>query len=479
MQEDSICSQSSDLTSSDESFCLQIKIQHTQGNTKISTPYHHITNLAYRLKPHHIRNQYLRARLNTCANVNIIPASVYKLVFQDPHYKKLAHSKLEIGTYTINTVKGVGSCVFYLVHPDTKCLQEVTFYVTSYNGSVLLSCATTLALGLIQPHTRLDYLPCRASHIPSSADHPKNTKPQISVYVPKKESEVSNGIGMVSKLITSKEQILANYSDVFDGIECFPGSHYHIQVDPSVIPKQTPCQLIPVNLKESFKKEIDKMLKAGVLKPVNQATPWINSLVLVEGKDKQRNLKLRICLDLTNLNKAIVCEPYHFTIPEDIAQLLAEACVITVCDCRKGYWSQQLDEASSFLTMFNTELRRIWCTVMIFGAKVASDVFQQQLYESFGKLKQAIIIADDIMVVGYKPYHSDHDQAFTNLLQTAQKCNVKLNYDNLQCKLNEVDFLGETYDSGRWDSFVGHPYCYSQQETSSYTKPYTQRTFGS
>ena len=67
------------------------------------------------------------------------------------------------------------------------------------------------------------------------------------------------------------------------------------------------------------------MLEAGVLKAVNQAIPWINNFVLVEGKDKLRNLKLRICLDLTNLNKAIVREPYHFKTPEDIAHLLAEA----------------------------------------------------------------------------------------------------------------------------------------------------------
>ena len=84
------------------------------------------------------------------------------------------------------------------------------------------------------------------------------------------------------------------------------------------------------------------MLEVGVLKPVNQPTPWINSFVLAEGKDKLRNLKLRICLDPTNLNKAIVCEPYHFKTPEDIAHHLAEACVITVCDCRKGYWHSSL-----------------------------------------------------------------------------------------------------------------------------------------
>ena len=36
-QEDSICSQSGDLTSSDDSFCLQVKIQCTQADCKIPT----------------------------------------------------------------------------------------------------------------------------------------------------------------------------------------------------------------------------------------------------------------------------------------------------------------------------------------------------------------------------------------------------------------------------------------------------------
>ena len=112
--------------------------------------------------------------------------SVYKLVFQDPDCKRLAPSKLKIGTYTTNTVKLVASCVFYLVHPDSKHLQEVTFYVASNNGSVFLSCATTHALGLMQHCTRLDSLPPRASLITSRADNPKKTKFQISVHVSKK-----------------------------------------------------------------------------------------------------------------------------------------------------------------------------------------------------------------------------------------------------------------------------------------------------
>ena len=145
-----ICGQSEDDSSSEDSLCLQVKVKCTQANLqRIPRPTHLITNLASRLKPHHTRNLYLRARLDTCVHVNIMPASMYRLVFQDPNMKKLAPSRLEIGIYTTDTVKIVGSCLFYLVHLDTKKLLDVTFFVAANDGRVLLSCKTTLMLGLI------------------------------------------------------------------------------------------------------------------------------------------------------------------------------------------------------------------------------------------------------------------------------------------------------------------------------------------
>ena len=92
--------------------------------------------------------------MDTCAYVNVMPASVYSLLFRDPELKKLDSCKFKIGTYTTDTAKIVHSCKFYLVHLDTKRLQEVTFFVAKNGGSVLLSYTATLALGLIQPRTR-------------------------------------------------------------------------------------------------------------------------------------------------------------------------------------------------------------------------------------------------------------------------------------------------------------------------------------
>ena len=126
------------------------------------------------------------------------------------------------------------------------------------DGSVLLSCKTTLQVGLIQPRARLDYLLPRASLITSSADHPKKMKEVLhiqkkQVATQKKTLEESTQPPAVKekgpKLITSKEMIVWEYPDVFQGIGKFLGPDYHIQIDPSIPPKQTPCRPIPIHLK--------------------------------------------------------------------------------------------------------------------------------------------------------------------------------------------------------------------------------------
>ena len=119
------------------------------------------------------------------------------------------------------------------------------------------------------------------------------------------------------------------------------------------------------------------MLAARVIKPVHEANAWINSFVLVESTDKSNGkLKLQICLDQTNLNKAIIHEPFCFQTPEDIAHKLAGATVITVLDCSKGYWHQLLDDKSRYLTTFNTKIGQFQFTVMPLRATVAGNVFQ-------------------------------------------------------------------------------------------------------
>ena len=317
----------SDISSSEDSFCLQVRIQkQLNGKQQIPKLTHLITNIAYQLKQHHIRNQYLRARIDTGAEVNLMPVSVYRLIYHDQDLKKLTPCKLKIGTYTMDTIKIIGTTTIYLLHPDSKKLAEMTFYIASNEGSVLLSCNTLLTFGLIQSRPRLDYLPPRARLITSNVDHPRKTKEQVQVQkqevITKQPDQCHNTQSTtLPKLITTQCQILQEYPDVFEGIGKFPGPLYHIHVDPGVTPKQTPCRPIPIHLKDTFQQEISKMLQAGILVPVTQATCWINCFILVESTDSQGQAKLQICLDPTNLNKAVTRELYHFHTLEDISHI--------------------------------------------------------------------------------------------------------------------------------------------------------------
>ena len=132
--------------------------------------------------------------------------------------------------------------------------------------------------------------------ITSNVDHPRHTKEQIQVQkqVITKQPDQCHNIQstILPKLITTQCQILQEYTDVFEGIGKFPGPPYHIHVDLGVTPKQTPCRPIPIHLKGAFQQEISKMLQAGNLVPVTQATPWINSFVLVKSTDSQGQAKL-------------------------------------------------------------------------------------------------------------------------------------------------------------------------------------------
>ena len=89
-------------------------------------------------------------------------------------------------------------------------------------------------------------------------DHPRKTK-LTSLKVHRSKQEVSAprqgpqnhvmtsmSTDTVQKLdlniiITSKEQILSSYPDIFEGIHRFPGQWYHIQVNPNITLKQTTC----------------------------------------------------------------------------------------------------------------------------------------------------------------------------------------------------------------------------------------------
>ena len=65
------------------------------------------------------------------------------------------------------------SCDPFVMHPDTRSLTEVSYQVVNHEGSVIVSCVTSIELGLIHPHSAPNSsIPDCGRLIYSTADHP-------------------------------------------------------------------------------------------------------------------------------------------------------------------------------------------------------------------------------------------------------------------------------------------------------------------
>ena len=67
---------------------------------------------------------------------------------------------------------------------------------------------------------------------------------------------------------------------------------------------QNPCVLRPL-----LKNELERLVKKGVVTPVEEPTKWMNHAVITPKKDRQ----VRLCIGPQELNKALKRE--HFILP--------------------------------------------------------------------------------------------------------------------------------------------------------------------
>ena len=135
-----------------------------------------MAELAYTTKAHTHHSKKIRIHTDTAADVNVMPVSVYRMVFQDPNLKNLKSMNMTLGVNTNSEIPVLGKCTLYLLHPKTKKYIPTTFYVADHEGSVLLSCRSSLELDVIRVRRRISNSAPRSTVITSKVDHPKHTK---------------------------------------------------------------------------------------------------------------------------------------------------------------------------------------------------------------------------------------------------------------------------------------------------------------
>ena len=176
-------------------------------------------------------------------------------------------------------------------------------------------------------------------------------------------------------------QVVTQFKDVFEGEGMLMGK-LHLQVDQCVPPVQLPARKPPAALKEKYQEELESLVERGVIAKVSEPTDWISSTVVV----MKPNGKIRLCLDLRSLNKALNRNHYPMPVINDLLPKLCKARVFSVVDVKHSFWHVQLDDESSKLTTLATPWGRFRWLKMLFSVAPSPEEFQRRLNEALEEL---------------------------------------------------------------------------------------------
>ena len=145
------------------------------------------------------------------------------------------------------------------------------------------------------------------------------------------------------------EDLKKLYPNSFDRLGSLKGA-YNIRIDPTVKPATHARRKVPIESKEAIDKELDFLIEEEIITEQVKPTPWVSSVTF----PRRPNREVRVCLDPSNLNKAIIREHHKPMTVEEIAHELAGATVYSKADALKAFLQIHLMHEASLLTMFNS-----------------------------------------------------------------------------------------------------------------------------
>lgn len=358
------------------------------------------------------RTANLRGKADTGAQGNILPLRTYRTMFPDRLTRNGLPNNTEPSNVILTAYNGT-----HIPQYGTTTLQcryrngteaNTKFYVAATPGPVIFGLQTCIELGLVTMNCEI-------------------------------KTESKN-----SEIIRSAEQLKERYPDCFRGLGHFPGKQkLTLQSDSKPVihaPRRAPIQL-----HDAIKKELNRMITLGVLRPVNQPTDWVSSITYVHKPDGS----LRICLDPKDLNKCLKRAQQHVPTMEELAHRFSKAKVFSKLDAKSGYWAIELEEESQLLTTFNSPFGRFCFRRLPFGLKVSGDVFNAAMQKILDGLNGVISIHDDVTVFGegdtIEEATLDHDNNLRKLMERARENHVVFNFEKTTILKPEIVFFGNIY----------------------------------
>ncbi|XP_027143510.1 heat shock 70 kDa protein 12B [Larimichthys crocea] len=240
--------------------------------------------------------------------------------------------------------------------------------------------------------------------------------------------------------LDSKETVKREFPKLFSGLGKMEGE-YTIVLKPDAKPfsLSTPRH-ISLPLLPKVKEELSRMEQQGVISKVDEPTAWCAPMVAV----LKSSGRVRICSDLTELNKSVMREKHPLPSVEHTLGQLAGAKVFSKLDAKSGFWQIPLSKDSSLLTTFISPFGRYHYNRLCFGISSAPEHFQKRISRTLEGLEGVLCQMDDVLIWGAT--QREHDERLRKALVRLQEAGVTLN-DKCEFSKHKIKFLGQVIEA--------------------------------
>ena len=343
-----------------------------------------------------INKRPVRMQIDCGATVCILP----KHYLGDQH--AIRPERVHLQMWNKTSLPALGKCEVKVKNPTTKKKYKVDFVIVDNHFTPLLSSIAAQKMNLMSVH----YDKFKAVNV-----------------------------------VTHGSQYFKQFPDAFkDTPGTLPGKKVHLTTIEGSTPVVRCARTLPESRKQVVRDELQRLVDAGIIVPVDEPTDWVSQMSVAEKK-----AGIRICIDPRPLNEALKREHYKLPTLEDVLPDLTKAKVFSVCDLKSGYLHCELDHASSLLTTFATPFGRYRWLRLPFGLKVSSEIFQKRLHHALEGLEGVRCIADDVIIWGRTD--EEHDARVCTFLKCCVDKGITLSKEKCRFGLNEIPFMGHVLTS--------------------------------
>ena len=249
--------------------------------------------------------------------------------------------------------------------------------------------------------------------------------------------DASINLGIVKIVGYLKNDIPKQFPQLFQGLGKLD-TVYDIQLDHTISPYAVSApRRVPLPLMTKVKAELDRLKQLDVIVPVEDPTPWCAPMVVVPKSSGQ----VRICVDLTKLNNAVLRERHLLPSVDHILGQMAGAKVFSKIDANSGFHQIPLSTCSQLLTTFITPYGRFAYKRLPFGISSGPELYQRVISRILEGLEGVVCLMDDIVV--FADNQQLHDARLRAVLERIQKAGITLNRDKCVFSRDKIHFLGQ------------------------------------